>query len=155
MDLRLGLRSYALLFTSHPREGVQLGSDNFSPSYFGGPYSVPINNKIYPENAPHVPDTDHIECTDCHNMHQVVRSNRFKGMPGITIDDQIVAYSVESATVHREPYIFEVCLRCHGNTFNNHVPERLVTAVGTGKLVQARGDNYGSVAPGGSIPALG
>ncbi len=153
MDLRLGL-GHEPVFTSRPREGVQLGSDNLSPSYFGGPFSVPANNKIDPENAPRVPDTAHIECTDCHNMHRVERRNRFKGMPGITINDEIVAESVESATVHREPYIFEVCLRCHGNTFNNHVREQLITAAGTGKLVQARGDNFGSVAPGIN-PSLG
>jgi len=41
----------------------------------------------------------------------------------------------------REPYIYEVCLRCHGNTFNNHVREALFTALGTGLIVQARGNS--------------
>jgi len=153
MDLKLGL-GHEPVFTDLPREGVQLGSDNLAPSYFGGPFSVPANNKIDPENAPRTPDTSHIECTDCHNMHRVVRSNRFKGMPGINITGGIVAETLTHADERREPYIFEVCLRCHGNTFNNHVKEQLVAATGTGKLVQARGDNYGSVPPGIN-PSLG
>jgi predicted CXXCH cytochrome family protein len=153
MDLKLRL-GHEPVFTALPREGVQLGSDNLSPSYFGGPFSEPANNKIDPENAPRTPDTSHIECTDCHNMHRVVRRNRFKGMPGININGGIVAETLTHVDERREPYIFEVCLRCHGNTFNNHVKEQLVTATGTGKLVQARGDNYGSVAPGIN-PSLG
>lgn len=153
MNLKFG-QSHEPVFTALPREGVQMGSDNLKPSYFGGPFSEPVNNKIPPENAPSLRDESHIECTDCHNMHRVERRNRFKGMPGITINTEIVAESVESATVHREPYIFEVCLRCHGNTFNNHVEEKLTTATGTGKLVEARGDNFGSTPPGIS-PGLG
>lgn len=153
MDLKLGL-GHEPVFVSRPREGVQLGSDNLSPSFFGGPFMVPANNKILPENAPPVKDTVHIECTDCHNMHRVVRSNRFKGMPGITINSGIVAETVTNVDERREPYIFEVCLRCHGNTFNNHVKEQLVIARGTGKPVEARGDNYLSVAPGIN-PSLG
>ena len=140
MDLTLAL-GHQPVFVDLPREGVQLGSDNRMPSFFGGPYTEPANNKIATEHAPPTPDTSHVECVDCHNMHRVTRRNRFQGIPGITIKGGIVAETLKSADERREPYIYEVCLRCHGNTFNNHVRESLFTALGTGKTVQARGDN--------------
>jgi len=140
MDLTLGL-GHQPVFVDLPSEGVQLGSDNRLPSFFGGPFAEPPNNKILTENAPASPDTSHVECVDCHNMHRVTRRNRFEGMPGVTIRSGIVASTLKSVDERREPYIYEVCLRCHGNTFNNHVREALFTAVGTGKVVQARGNN--------------
>lgn len=140
MDLNLAL-GHQPVFVDLPTEGVQLGSDNRLPSFFGGPFSEPPNNKALTENAPPTPDTSHVECVDCHNMHRVTRRNRFEGMPGITIRSGIVASTLKSVDERREPYIYEVCLRCHGNTFNNHVREALFTAVGTGKVVQARGNN--------------
>ncbi len=143
MDLTLGL-GHQPVFVDLPKEGVQLGSDNRVPSFFGGPaFQEPANNKpsdgIVPEAL--TPDTSHVECVDCHNMHRVTRRNRFKGMPGITIKSGIVAATLKRVDERREPYIFEVCLRCHGNTFNNHVREALFSALGTGLLVQARGNS--------------
>ncbi|MFQ5588117.1 MAG: cytochrome c3 family protein, partial [Nitrospiria bacterium] len=150
MDLTLGL-GHQPVFVDLPKEGVQLGSDNLVPSFFGGPFQVPAGNKdtnLTP-GVPNTPDTSHVECVDCHNMHRVTRRNRFQGMPGITIRTGIVAKQVvvegrkspKRVDEDREPYLFEVCLRCHGNTFNNHVREALFTAVGTGKIVQARGNS--------------
>jgi len=149
MDLTLGL-GHQPVFVDLPKEGVQLGSDNRVPSFFGGPFIEPSNNKdinVLPEAL--TPDTSHVECVDCHNMHRVTRRNRFQGMPGITINSQIVAKKVivegrvspKNVTENREPLLYEVCLRCHGNTFNNHVREALFTALGTGKIVQARGNS--------------
>ncbi len=140
MDLTLAL-GHQPVFVDLPKEGVQLGSDNRMPSFFGGPFAEPANNKSLTENAPSSPDTSHVECVDCHNMHRVTRRNRFQGMPGVTIKGGIVAETLKSVDERREPYIYEVCLRCHGNTFNNHVRESLFTAVGTGKTVQARGNS--------------
>jgi hypothetical protein len=140
MDLNLAL-GHQPVFVDLPSEGVQLGSDNRLPSFFGGPFAEPVNNKILTENAPATPDTSHVECVDCHNMHRVTRRNRFQGMPGVTIRSGIVASTLKSVDERREPFIYEVCLRCHGNTFNNHVREALFTAVGTGKVVQARGNS--------------
>jgi len=141
MDLTLAL-GHQPVFVDLPKEGVQLGSDNRLPSYFGGPFQEPANNKdrnVVP--GAQTPDTSHIECVDCHNMHRVTRRNRFQGMPGVTIRSGIVAKTLLGVDEKREPYIYEVCLRCHGNTFNNHVREALFSAVGTGKIVQARGNN--------------
>ncbi|MFQ5597045.1 MAG: cytochrome c3 family protein [Nitrospiria bacterium] len=142
MDLTLGL-GHQPVFVDLPKEGVQLGDDNRIPSFFGGPYEKPttLNKDINLEHAPNTPDTSHVECVDCHNMHRVTRRNRFQGMPGITIRSGIVASTLQQVDERREPFIFEVCLRCHGNTFNNHVREALFTAVGTGKIVQARGNS--------------
>lgn len=140
MDLNLAL-GHQPVFVDQPSEGVQLGSDNRLPSFFGGPFAEPANNKVLTENAPATPDTAHVECVDCHNMHRVTRRNRFQGMPGVTIRSGIVASTLKSVDERREPFIYEVCLRCHGNTFNNHVREALFSAVGTGKIVQARGNN--------------
>lgn len=141
MDLTLGL-GHQPVFVDDPKEGVQLGSDNLIPSFFGGPFQTPANNKdINLEHASNTPDTSHIECVDCHNMHRVTRRNRFKGIPGVTIRSGIVASTVRGAVEVREPWLYEVCLRCHGNTFNNHVREALFTALGTGKVVQARGNS--------------
>ena len=143
MDLTLGL-GHQPVFIDLPKEGVQLGSDNRLPSFFGGPsFPEPPGNKdiinIIPEAK--TPDTSHVECVDCHNMHRVTRRNRFQGMPGVTIRSQIVANTLQQVGEKREPLLYEVCLRCHGNTFNNHVREALFTALGTGKIVQARGNS--------------
>lgn len=141
MDLTLGL-GHQPVFVDDPKEGVQLGSDNLVPSFFGGPFQQPANNKdTHLENASNTPDTSHVECVDCHNMHRVTRRNRFQGIPGVTIRSGLVASTVRGADEVREPWLYEVCLRCHGNTFNNHVREALFTALGTGKVVQARGNS--------------
>ncbi|MBI5756134.1 MAG: cytochrome c3 family protein [Nitrospirae bacterium] len=159
MNLRLGL-GHQPVFTDNPAEGVQMNSDNPVVSTFGEPFTIPINNKATPGGStPYVDDTKHIECVDCHNMHRVNRTNRFRGMPGITIGTgafgttldtsgglfppPIVAQTLDNKDVTREPYIFEVCLRCHGNTFNSHVKEQRVTAFGSGLTVQLRGNNSG------------
>lgn len=152
MDLTLGL-GHQPVFVDLPREGVQLGSDNRLSSYFGGPFPEPAGNKAMTENAPNSPDTSHVECLDCHNMHRVTRRNRFQGMPGVTIKSGIVASTLHTVDERREPYIYEICLRCHGNTFNNHVREALFTAVGTGLTVQARGNS--PIDPGKGVNAHG
>ncbi|VAX32022.1 Cytochrome c family protein [hydrothermal vent metagenome] len=153
MDLTLGL-GHQPVFVDDPKEGVQLGSDNLVPSFFGGPFQTPANNKDTDlEFATNTPDTSHIECVDCHNMHRVTRRNRFKGIPGVTIRSQMVAETVRGAAEVREPWLYEVCLRCHGNTFNNHVREALFTALGTGKMVQARGNS--PITPGLGVNAHG
>jgi len=153
MDLTLGL-GHQPVFVDLPKEGVQLGSDNRVPSFFGGPFPEPVGNKdTNLQHAPNTPDTSHIECVDCHNMHRVTRRNRFQGMPGITIRSGIVAKTLKTVDFKEEPLIYEVCLRCHGNTFNNHVREALFQAIGTGKFVQARGNS--PIAPGKGVNAHG
>lgn len=92
------------VFVSRPQEGIELYS-NLPP---------PLN-----EYSPglSIQDTVHIECVDCHNPHQVTRTNRVKGMKGIDIDGNVVGAKIPGNS--REPFVHEVCLRCHGNSYTN------------------------------------
>ncbi len=120
-----------------------------------------VNKKISDLSVSNVADTRHIECVDCHNMHRVNRTNRFRGMPGVTIDlddtsggsTLLVSQTLNTVgtgcdgntgtpnSCRREPFIFEICLRCHGNSFNQHIGEQRVRSNGTGLVVQFRGNN--------------
>ncbi|MFZ5861465.1 MAG: cytochrome c3 family protein [Nitrospirota bacterium] len=91
------------VFTARSQEGVELDSP-----------SPPANNEAAPGVS--TPDTAHIECVDCHNPHQVVRDNRLRGIKGITYDAQVI--ETTSADLNR-PYVYEVCFRCHGNSYTN------------------------------------
>jgi hypothetical protein len=53
---------------------------------------------------------------DCHNPHQVVRENRLRGIKGITFDAQVIETSTGDLN---RPYVYEVCFRCHGNSYTN------------------------------------
>ncbi|MFQ5508242.1 MAG: cytochrome c3 family protein [Leptospirillia bacterium] len=92
------------VFIGNPGEGVEL----FSPDPPPGNESPLGLGK---------PDNAHIECTDCHNPHQVVAGNRLKGMRGIDINGNVVGPGVPGND--REVYVYEVCFRCHGNSYSN------------------------------------
>ena len=92
------------LFVSRPQEGVEL--------YSGLP---PLFNEYTPGST--LQDTTHIECVDCHNPHQVKSTNRLKGMKGIDINGNVVGAKIPGNM--REPYVHELCLRCHGNSYTN------------------------------------
>jgi hypothetical protein len=89
------------VFVARSQEGVELASP-----------TPPPNNEFSPGLS--TPDTPHIECVDCHNPHQVVRDNRLRGIKGITFDNQVI--ETTSADLNR-PYVYEVCFRCHGNSY--------------------------------------
>jgi hypothetical protein len=66
--------------------------------------------------------TKHVECYDCHNPHAAKAptgvlgdgdGGRMKGMKYIDIN----AAAKDPAGGDRQPYVYEVCLKCHGNTF--------------------------------------
>ena len=111
-------RNHQPFFVKRPQEGVEYAS-----------VSPPAGEN---EAAPGLsqPDditTRHIECVDCHNPHQVTRptipgsAGRMKGMKGITHNDRVVGVDVTGLcdpgpSCNREPYIYEVCFRCHGNS---------------------------------------
>lgn len=106
------------VFVSRPQEGVELKSSNPPPF-----------NEYSPGTT--IPDTTHIECVDCHNPHQVTKTNRLKGMKGIDINGNVTGAKMPGNS--REPYVYEVCLRCHGNSYINlfmgdTFPENQVTA---------------------------
>ncbi|MCC6544404.1 MAG: hypothetical protein IT392_07880 [Nitrospirae bacterium] len=92
------------VFVARPQEGVELWSS-----------SPPVFNEYTPGTT--IQDTTHIECVDCHNPHQVAKTNRLKGMKGIDINGSVVGAKIAGNS--REPYVYEVCLRCHGNSYTN------------------------------------
>jgi hypothetical protein len=60
-----------------------------------------------------LPETDpkalrHADCVDCHNPHYVTKENKFAGIRGKRVVNQIVGVSGES----------EVCYRCHSESAN-------------------------------------
>jgi len=100
------------VFVARSQEGVELHSP-----------APPAGNE-YPPGVSSA-DSAHIECVDCHNPHQVVRDNRLRGIKGITFDDQVVE---TTSTDLNRPYVYEVCFRCHGNSYTtiftgDRVPE--------------------------------
>jgi predicted CXXCH cytochrome family protein len=92
------------VFIANPGEGVELMSPNPPP---GNESAIGLAK----------PDNAHVECTDCHNPHQVVPDNRLKGMKGIDINGNVVGPGVPGND--REVYVYEVCFRCHGNSYTN------------------------------------
>ncbi len=120
MNLRLA-QGHEPVFTSYPREGVELNSP-FPPSF--NKFAPGSGSGGSPPSLDISPDPRHIECVDCHNPHQVVSTNRLKGMPGITYNDLVVGHDSQAAgcqpgPCNREPYVYEVCFRCHGNSVTN------------------------------------
>lgn len=103
MNLTLG-QGHKPVFISRPQEGVELYSN-----------TPPLFNEYPPGST--IQDTVHIECVDCHNPHQVSKTNRLKGMKGIDINGNVVGANIPGNS--REPYVHEVCLRCHGNSYTN------------------------------------
>ena len=69
--------------------------------------------------------TKHVECYDCHNPHAAKSptgalgdgdGGRVKGMKYVDINGTVQSPATLGGT--REPYIYEVCLKCHGNTWD-------------------------------------
>ncbi len=128
MNLAMG-QGHEPVFVSRPQEGVELFA-NLPP---------PFNE--YPPGTT-IRDTVHIECVDCHNPHQVTRTNRLKGMKGIDINGNVVGAKIPGNS--REPYVHEICLRCHGNSYTNLFPGNTypdMTDRRSNRLHLAVGDN--------------
>ena len=103
MNLMMG-QGHEPVFVGRPQEGVELWS-----------FTAPLFNEYPPGST--LLDTVHVECVDCHNPHQVTKTNRLKGMKGIDINGNVVGSKIPGNS--REPYVYEVCLRCHGNSYTN------------------------------------
>jgi predicted CXXCH cytochrome family protein len=120
MNLRLA-QGHEPVFTSYPREGVELDSPGIPPPFNKFAPGSPGGSAPPPDSSP---DPRHIECVDCHNPHQVVSTNRLKGMRGITFNHLVVGHDSQGTgcqpgPCNREPYVYEVCFRCHGNSVTN------------------------------------
>ncbi len=75
--------------------------------------------------------TKHVECYDCHNPHSAKNptgvlgdgdGGRVKGMKYVDING-----NVKSPTA-RQPYVYEVCFRCHANSFDCIMPNKALGA---------------------------
>ena len=54
-----------------------------------------------------------VECVDCHNPHQATAVDRHAGVSGVALDNTTVA---AGARALRQ---FELCFKCHGDTYNS------------------------------------
>jgi predicted CXXCH cytochrome family protein len=129
--------SHEPVFVFRSQEGIQLDSH--------GVLNVPANNEDFPGVT--VADEPHVECVDCHNPHQInsphfaslafngadppnAKGGRLKGMKGIGIDSTgtraivvgrfgMTDIDIDGNSANRDPYVYEICFRCHGNSYEN------------------------------------
>jgi hypothetical protein len=129
--------SHEPVFLFRSQEGVQVMSD--------GILHTPANNEDFPGIA--VADEAHVECVDCHNPHQInsphftslayngsdpenAKGGRHKGMKGVGIDVTgtrpivigrfgMTDTDIDGKSANRDPYVYEICFRCHGNSYEN------------------------------------
>jgi len=78
-------------------------------------------------------DLKHVECYDCHNPHAATGTgsggtsspgstnfNRLAGMPFVRCDStDCTGTATDKATLGRDPYVHEVCMRCHGDGWSD------------------------------------
>ncbi len=100
------IRTQMQKFTHHP---VELKTDEHQPVF---------TNHV-PEPEPALNSRKHVECADCHNPHRVqaLPGNVYEGMKGISLSGSVV---VDDAATDLHQY--ELCLRCHGDTFATFIP---------------------------------
>lgn len=74
--------------------------------------------------------TKHVECYDCHNPHAAKSptgvlgdgdGGRVRGMKYVDINGTVQSPAAIGGT--REPYVYEICLKCHGNTYSTFIPD--------------------------------
>lgn len=77
--------------------------------------------------------TKHVECYDCHNPHAVKAptgvlgdgdGGRVKGMKYVDINGTVQ----NPATGAPQPYVYQVCFKCHGNSFDCIMPYKALGA---------------------------
>ncbi|HBA25812.1 MAG TPA: hypothetical protein DCY98_00195 [Nitrospinae bacterium] len=73
-----------------------------------------VVNETFPMN------TKHVECYDCHNPHVVKSSSRVEGLRYV----DVTGVSRDPAAGDRQPYVYEICLKCHGDGYANFIPEK-------------------------------
>lgn len=88
---------------------------------------LPVTDTTPPTGV-YDPNKKHVECYDCHNPHADKSSNRLEGMKYILIDGTVK----DPAMGDRQPYVYEVCIKCHGESHNSFIPN--MTATGTPEI---------------------
>jgi len=79
----------------------------------------PVFTAKVPEPEQVLNTSRHVECADCHNPHQVraLPGNVFEGMKGISLSGAVVVDGPANDLQQ-----FEVCFRCHGDSYANIIP---------------------------------
>jgi len=79
----------------------------------------PVFTVRQPEPEPVQNDRKHVECADCHNPHRVqaLPGNVYEGMKGISLSGTTVVDDT-ATDLHQ----YELCFRCHGDTFAVMIP---------------------------------
>jgi len=89
----------------------------------------PVFTTRVPEPEPVLNDRKHVECADCHNPHRVQPlaapgtapvpgvNNVYEGMKGINLSGGVVVDD-PATDLHQ----YEICFRCHGDTFATMIP---------------------------------
>ena len=79
----------------------------------------PVFTTATPTPEPVLNTAKHVECADCHNPHRVRALNTpltgtvYEGMRGIDVAGNVV----QDVTQDRDLQEFEICFRCHGDTY--------------------------------------
>ncbi|HET6923418.1 MAG TPA: cytochrome c3 family protein [Anaeromyxobacteraceae bacterium] len=89
----------------------------------------PVFTNHLPEPEPALNDRKHVECADCHNPHRVqaLPGNVYEGMKGVSLSQAVV---VDDAATDLHQY--ELCFRCHGDTFAIFIPPAATRPPGGG-----------------------
>jgi len=85
------------------------------PVDLAGSVQQPVRT-LNPRNAVLL-DQKRSECADCHNSHRATDRNALEGVRGIRIDGSI-AENTPGSVVQE----YEICLRCHGDTYDRFIP---------------------------------
>lgn len=64
--------------------------------------------------------TKHVECYDCHNPHAVKSSNKVEGLRYVDVS----GVARDPAMGDSQPYVYQICLKCHGDGYANFIPAR-------------------------------
>jgi len=70
--------------------------------------------------------TKHVECYDCHNPHVIKSSSRVEGLRYVDIS----GVTKDPAAGDRQPYVYEICLKCHGDGYATFIPAKTYTGAG-------------------------
>ncbi len=93
-------------------------------------------NETLPIGKTDPKDKKHVECYDCHNPHVDKRSNRLAGMRYIALNGTVYEPGAGSSgpgdgRTRNQPYVYEVCFKCHSDTFNVYIPPKTDNKYGT------------------------
>lgn len=101
-----------LCFTCHDGSpaSTNIGGEFLKGTNGAGVYHHPVKDSEQAQYGRSV------ECVDCHNPHRATSANKHKGVTGIDLDGADVGPGTAN---DRDVTEFEVCFKCHGDTYNS------------------------------------